>query len=156
VMVLVNQWVDGAKMKDAMQPHVEEIIKEELLSSDKHTDIPNYSDMDIVVDCKKVITRRIQKDFLLELESKLIEEKIPVIGYARKDVAVTFDCGFISFDLLFSKPGSWCSKKKQINSKKMEMSILFHNQPVLQRTVRALKLLIREVRSFLTPLVSPS
>jgi DNA polymerase sigma len=36
-------------------------------SSDKHTDIPNYSDMDIVVDCKRVITRRIRKDFLLEL-----------------------------------------------------------------------------------------
>jgi hypothetical protein len=119
-------------------------------SADKHTDIEKHSDLDIVVDCAKTITRRMQKDFLQELRNELMREGIPA-EYARKAIAVTFDCGYISFDLLFSKPGKWCPEAKAKQLEESGTSNPFHNQPVLQRTVRALKLLIREVSHLISP-----
>jgi hypothetical protein len=84
-----------------------------------------YSDLDIVVDCAETIPRRMQKKFLMKLKEVLANAGISVQGYARIAIAVTFDCEFISFDLLFSEPGKWCPVGKAKQLKESGTSILF-------------------------------
>jgi predicted nucleotidyltransferase len=116
-------------------------------SMEKRTDVSRYSDMDIVVECREKITRNLRTKFIQKLRKCLISEGVVVRGYERKEIAVAFDCGTISFDLLFSIPGDWCSPDKAKRMKEKDEGNPFYNKPILQRVVRALKLLIRQVQS---------
>jgi predicted nucleotidyltransferase len=116
-------------------------------SMEKRTDVSRYSDMDIVVECREKITQKLRTKFIQELRKRLITEGVIVRGYERKEIAVAFDCGTISFDLLFSIPGDWCSSDKAKRMKEKDEGNPFYNKPIVQRVVRALKLLIRQVQS---------
>lgn len=122
-------------------------------SSEKHTDVSAYSDMDIKVHTRpgNIVTQRVRTKFIQEAKRRLELNKVTCFGYARKDAAVSFDCGCIEFDLVFTLPGLWCSeeKRKQLNTPNDDgVGDGFYNKPHLQRVVRALKLLIKLVSEF--------
>jgi hypothetical protein len=122
-------------------------------SQKKHTDVSGYSDLDIKVHSEVVVTRKFQKQFCQMLVTKAQEQGVKLFGsYKRKLVAVTFDFGRISVDLVFTNPGKWCPKEKLPTLAPCKNR--FHNKPEHQRVVRAFKMLVKHASTKLVS--SPS
>jgi hypothetical protein len=123
-------------------------------SQKKHTDVSGHSDLDVIVDSTVIVTRKLQKAFCQALKTKAKQRGLKLWSYKRHYVAVAFDFGIISMDLLFSNPGKWCPQEKKQTL--VQGPNPFHNNPHPQRVVRAFKMLRNQVSLILFPSLSLS
>ena len=119
-------------------------------SRNKHTEVDNYSDVDIWVKSTSAVSKKRRNIITDHIRSALDATKtFQDIMVQNKPVATTFT-GFLApfrlfrfeFDLVFEK-ATWTEQRSAPPNNEA-----FHDKPHRQRCVRALKLLTRKVRTF--------